>query len=194
MLSCLAERRVAKEAGGRGAVPCWADGTSASAVVAGEARIPLGLVARVRSDSLVLPYLQAFLWAVQRDGWVGPGPGATGPGRAHYHRVRGPSLVEMDRDFSARVRYVQSGDVPLGRLGRIGAEEDLWFWETALSGRELDDGRIEVVLGVSGLSRVGGILCYGEELAAALTAFAWQVQNGWPDAEVFTLLLAPGDG
>ena len=44
---------------------------------------------------------------------------------------------------------------------------------------------------VSGLSRMGGTLCYGAELMGLLDIFAWLVRHGDPGADVRTVTLRP---
>ena len=151
--------------------------------------LPIALVVRSSDESPALGRLlmaQNWLMAFQRTMTRGLTQ-ASRDGKRVYLR-RGPAILKINGKPTAFLRFAHSGAVTTPTFTFVDGSES-WYWETTLRSRELEDGRHETVLFVSGLSRAGNVLCYGAELLRLMATFGWLIQGVDPDAEIQTLTL-----
>jgi hypothetical protein len=177
--------------------PAWDAATPAAAVTLQPGTVlPVGLVVTTRLDGLPARLFQAQAWLPARERVAGDdGPPRRRPALDHrgyqrrYQR-RGPASLRRDGRIQPCVRYAHTEPREPGRLPAVD-DSAASFWEVTVRDRRRDDGRHEAVVLVSGLSRMGGTLCYGAELMGLLDIFAWLVRHGDPTADIRTVTLRP---
>ncbi|MFL6073101.1 MAG: hypothetical protein ACJ73S_06850 [Mycobacteriales bacterium] len=173
--------------------PAWDAATPAAAVtLRPDTVLPVGLVVTTRQDGLPALLFQAQAWLPARERLAAEeGPRRRpAPDHRRYQR-RGPASVRRDGRIQPCLRYAHTDPLAPGRLPAVD-DRAASFWEVTVRDRHRDDGRHEAVVLVSGLSRMGGTLCYGAELMGLLDIFAWLVRCGDPGADVRTVTLRPG--
>jgi hypothetical protein len=156
--------------------------------------LPVGLVVTTRLGGLPARLFQAQAWLPARERVAGDGdprrrPVADPRDRRRYQR-RGPASLRRGGRTLPCLRYAHTDPLEPGRLPAVD-DRAASFWEVTVRDRRGDDGRNEAVVLVSGLSRMGGTLCYGAELVRLLDSFAWLVRHGDPGADIRTVTLRP---
>lgn len=97
--------------------------------------------------------------------------------------------VQAGDKIMPSVRYAQTTDLPVVFDSTLPeTSPNAWFWETVLRSRTLDDRRHTVVT-LTGATRLGDALMYGEEYLRHLGEFSRIVSATDPTAEIDTVLL-----
>ena len=172
-------------------LPAYGDDHPVGSIVLRKgAALPLTVRIRttINSDDLDAYIKLAQTWLIRRERSWTIGLRKKSREEAMTYLMRGPSQVKVDGTKYQMVRY---GDTSAQAFehGVLSDDTTPWFWQVNFLHQPLPDGRREVTLATSSLSRTDNILCYGQELARLLGAFEWLVRTGDPSAEFETTSL-----
>jgi hypothetical protein len=170
-------------------LPYWESAPSLPAVDVGPGiDLPVGLVVTGSRPGLTGELVLAQSWLLAMERVFGKGlRAATREANRRYLR-RGPAVLRINGQTLPYLRYAHTGGVEFGRFAVID-DGPAWFWEVRTGAQQLDDGRHEGLLLVTGLARTADGVCYGPELLRLMSTFAWLVREHDPDVEIETIAL-----